>query len=233
MTTYKERQQEKLERYLDLAEKAERKSEEHYNTAHRIADTIEPGQPILTGHHSESRHRKDIQRIIDNDRKSIEEEKKAEYYRNKANHIVNPISISSDDPEAIEKLEKQLSQIEEQREKMKAVNKEARKLKQPSPYQHYEVPYLSQNIKRVKDRIQHLKHIKEIKDEETTVNAVTLIISQEENRVKLIFPSKPPEEVRSQLKRHGFRWSPRSGAWQAMTNDYSIYIAREIQSNYI
>ena len=31
--------------------------------------------------------------------------------------------------------------------------------------------------------------------------------------VSIRFPNKPPETVRSILKSHGFRWSPRSGEW--------------------
>ena len=31
--------------------------------------------------------------------------------------------------------------------------------------------------------------------------------------VSIRFPEKPPDDVRSILKAHGFRWSPQSGAW--------------------
>ncbi len=39
-----------------------------------------------------------------------------------------------------------------------------------------------------------------------------------ENRVMLMFPGKPSEEVRRILKSNGFRWSPSRGAWVRMLN---------------
>ena len=33
-------------------------------------------------------------------------------------------------------------------------------------------------------------------------------------RLQLVFDGKPSDEVRAALKKHGFRWSPKNGAWQ-------------------
>jgi hypothetical protein len=49
-----------------LAAKADRKgtaAEARWNAGQRIADAIPAGQPILVGHHSEPRHRRDLRRI--------------------------------------------------------------------------------------------------------------------------------------------------------------------------
>ena len=45
------------------------------------------GQPILVGHHSERRHRRDLDRIDSHMRKSIEEDKKADYFSNRAANL--------------------------------------------------------------------------------------------------------------------------------------------------
>ena len=229
MNTYEERQQEKLERYQELAKKAKQKSEDHYETAHRIADIIPLGQPILVGHHSEKMHRRDLERINNHERKSIEEAKKAEYYENKAQNIINPKQISSDDPEAIQKLQEKLKEMEKEREKIKNENKEARKIKKKPPHPPFVLRNLSANIKRVKERIQYLTELKSIEEEETTINNITLVINKELNRVQLIFPGKPSVQTRNNLKANGFRWSPRSKTWQRMISDYAREAAAKIQ----
>src|SRR6266568_6799609 len=100
--TYRERRLAKATRYQEWAAKREAKAETAYNTAHKIIEMIPPGQPILTGHHSERRHRRDLERHDANMRRSTENSKKADEMRNKADNIVAVASnaIYSDDPDA-------------------------------------------------------------------------------------------------------------------------------------
>lgn len=74
----------KSERYAKYAAAAAKRmlgaSERGYN----ISKRFEFGQPILVGHHSEKRARRDRQRIEDASRKTYEESKKAEYWAQRA-----------------------------------------------------------------------------------------------------------------------------------------------------
>ncbi|HEX7673538.1 MAG TPA: DUF3560 domain-containing protein [Bdellovibrio sp.] len=81
------RKEEKAARYDQYAENAEKRAEVAYNNASKIGSMIPLGQPILVGHHSEKRHRRDIERIDNNMRKSVEESKKSEYLSSKASTL--------------------------------------------------------------------------------------------------------------------------------------------------
>ncbi|MBO5004576.1 MAG: DUF3560 domain-containing protein, partial [Clostridia bacterium] len=78
------------------------------------------GQPIIVGHHSERKARRLHERAWEDTRKSIEEDKKSEYYKNKAQTIENSKVIYNDDPNAIEKLKEKLEYLEKQRQLIKA-----------------------------------------------------------------------------------------------------------------
>ena len=62
------------------------------------------GQPILVGHHSEKRHRRDLKRIDEYFAKAKEHHDKAEYFRRRAAAAESNVIIFSDDPDATEKL---------------------------------------------------------------------------------------------------------------------------------
>jgi hypothetical protein len=58
-----ERSKDRAERHREYADNAAKKAEGCMNSAHQIQDIIPPGQPILVGHHSEGRHRRDLARV--------------------------------------------------------------------------------------------------------------------------------------------------------------------------
>jgi len=115
----------RAERYQYLADKYKAERDELWDKHDRIAKMIPMGQPILVGHHSEKRHRRDIERMRSYTNKSIEATEKYEKYQRLANkargtveHGENPVTIHN----RIKKLEKQegnliLSLTEKQRDK--------------------------------------------------------------------------------------------------------------------
>lgn len=122
MNDYEAKRQARIERYRARAARARNASNANLQTVDRIGSMIPFGQPILVGHHSEGRHRRDLARIDNAFRKSYEAAKLAEHYDQKAAAAESNNAISSDDPEAIDKLREKLAGLEELQVRMKAVN---------------------------------------------------------------------------------------------------------------
>ena len=119
---YQDRIDSKRERLEDRAEKAAKQSDTYYQASRDRASMIPFGQPILVGHHSENRARRDADRIFNDMGKSVAASKKAGYLANRAQNV-GKNGIASDDPEAIQKLKSKLASLEKSQEVMKAVNK--------------------------------------------------------------------------------------------------------------
>lgn len=81
------RKEARIEKFEAYSENAEARSSAAYQKAHAVSSMIPMGQPILVGHHSENRHRRDLRRIDSGMRKSIEESKKADYYSSKVSSL--------------------------------------------------------------------------------------------------------------------------------------------------
>ncbi|MBK1439783.1 DUF3560 domain-containing protein [Parapedobacter sp. ISTM3] len=74
----------RAERAEKRADKADRQSDALYNAATEMSSAIPFGQPILIGHHSEQRDRRYRERMFNTMGKSVKEQEKAAYYRDKA-----------------------------------------------------------------------------------------------------------------------------------------------------
>jgi hypothetical protein len=123
----RDRLEEKKERKLESYERLQQRYEELSGSSceqHKAATRYIPmGQPILTGHHSEGKHRAALNRSDNAMRKSIEHDKTAKYYEEKKEALLNNRAISSDDPDAIEKLKRKLAWLERGQAHNKAINK--------------------------------------------------------------------------------------------------------------
>ena len=122
---YEENLDRKRERLLERADKADREGDARINRANRDASAIPMGQPILVGHHSEKRDRNFRKRIHNNYSKGFELKEKAGNLRARA-ASVGTAGVSSDDPDAVVKLEEQLAELEKKQEFNKAINKALR-----------------------------------------------------------------------------------------------------------
>jgi hypothetical protein len=257
LNSYEQRQEVRRQRYLDQAAKNTAISEASFDRAHRMGEAIPFGQPILVGHHSEGRDRRYRGRIVRVMDQGMEASKKADYYEDKA-ASVGKGGISSDDPDAIAKLRAELDKCEKNQEMMRAANKiikskkltddqkvaqvaelmnvsqaSAAKLLQSDfagriGFADYQLTNNSANIRRIKERIASLEASAGRQD--VTEQHGDITYRETDNRVELIFPGKPSEEIRSLLKYHGFKWSPARGAWVRMLNGSGRYAAKYVLS---
>ena len=232
---YAEKQAAKAERYKTLASKAKVEANQTHEKAQQMADVIPFGQPILTGHHSEKSDRSFRARIDKTYEKSFELSAKAEYYKKKAENTENPYAISSDDPEVVIKLKQKIEVLEKQREIVKGKTNEDIWKERGSPqslqgwdFKRVELESLSRKVSDAKKRIQDVERTKSIPARNETIKGVNLVVDQQDNRVKLFFPSIPSEETRKKLKSYGFHWSPQNKAWQRQTSNAAVYYAEEV-----
>ncbi|GBQ07902.1 DUF3560 domain-containing protein [Saccharibacter floricola] len=251
MNAYEEKQNARKARYERRSEAAREQAVTESNEASSMLNVITDCQPIHVGHHSERGHRSLIKRSGVKMRKSIAYDEKADYYANKAEAVGNG-GISSDDPHAIEKLEKKLEAAEAKQERMKAANKIIRKNQEdkdslmalgfsekeseelihpprwmPSVgFPSYALTNNLSKIKQTKARLKVLKRLAQAETVEIVKNGYTLRHDTEENRVMFILDGKPSNEIRTILKKYAFKWSPRRGAWVRQATANGIFAAR-------
>lgn len=115
-----ERAKSKAERYESWAASAESKSEAYFNKSHAITGNIPMGQPILVGHHSERRHRRDIEKSWSALGKGVEFMHKAEDHESKAEYWAKKASdINLSMPESLEYYEFKLEEAKARHEGLK------------------------------------------------------------------------------------------------------------------
>lgn len=169
--------------------------------------------------------------------------------------------IRSNDVDAISKLKDKLSKLESNHEMMKKANEVMRdkkldttqkynKLKELgfsdrnikeniAPYGKFPQFSLAnnlQNIKTVKQRIAQLSKEKTIADNGGTKDILYRGARIHENftdkRIQIFFDEIPNIDVKTELKKRGFKWSPTSKSWQRVLGSNSKYHAESALNNH-
>ena len=186
----------------------------------------------------------------------MKEWKRLEEYLQKIKNILyGPQVIRSGDPDALETLKEKLESLINEKESMKRINAYYRKngtLKgYPEPFtkeqqRHidfvfshgmekfgiFDTSNINQQIRSVKQRIERLEKEKSQGNVETESNGSFKVIENIDiMRLQIIFDGKPPEEARDLLKSHGFRWSPKNGAWQRQLTNNARYAYKQIRED--
>ena len=96
----------KAERLINASANAEKKSDQYWEASNEGRDFLALGEPIKIGHHSEKRHRALIERNHNRMNKSVELQKVAETYQNRAEYWENRKDIVNlSMPESVEYFE--------------------------------------------------------------------------------------------------------------------------------
>lgn len=254
MNDYEQRKQDRIDRYLEKAGKARAESSALSQQAHTMLSAIPPGQPMLPDHYSYKSDKRYRDRIDTKMRQSISADEKADYYEGKARAAANNRAISSDDPDAVQKLQEKLTALEKLQAKMKTTNayyrkhqtcrgcegitdEEAARLDQrvkdgysweTAPYPAYALSNNNQEIHRIKKRLETLTQNREVGFQGWEFDGGKVVANDDKNRLQIFFDEIPLAEVREALKGHGFRWARSEGAWQRQLSSNAIYAARHI-----
>lgn len=160
-------------------------------------------------------------------------------------NVSRPIKFG--DPDAIEQLEKKITELESEHKLHLSANKYYKKhktlqgfegltsaeisqieslIRDPSRFVPFYVSNETANLRRYKSRLERLKKEKNLVGtcESVTIPYQGVVFKMVENtenmRLQLFFEGKPSEEIRALLKSHSFRWSGKNKCWQRqLTNN--------------
>lgn len=238
--TRRERLERKIEKRQDWADAARAKAQSASSAAMGILEHIPPGQPVLVGHHSEKRHRRDLGRVDSNLHKAAYQQALAEHHEVKAAGLAAQLdrTIFSDDVDAVDRLQERIEEREAEAARMVAVNKAWRKSKGDveqfaqlagisseqaqkvaatieQAYSWDKQPYPAYELNNLRNRI------RADKERLKTIQAQQARAEKAENNggcliegtdyVRVTFAEKPDRDVLTALKAAGFRWS--GGSW--------------------
>jgi hypothetical protein len=169
-------------------------------------------------------------------------QKKAEHYADKA-ASVGKGGISSDDPDAIEKLKAKLLKLQAAQDTMKKLNALVRRYAKSDTETRVVMLVATGLIDEARARqlitpdyagrtgfasyqLQNNNaNIRRIADR---IKALEKVAEPQENRAMFLFDGKPAKDTRDVLKRHCFRWSPTRGAWVRQLTGNAQWAARDV-----
>jgi hypothetical protein len=251
MSSYSERLQARKNKYLFLAQKAKKESD---NTADKAVEAVKglQGEPVKMYHHSAKKHIKLLEKSDSLMRKAVELHEKAQYYENKSKGV-GAGGISVLDEECLDKLKERLQGLEDSASRSKEANKLLRKSttkqeriailsrlsisteeaeKMLSNWEKYyshagafklNVTSFSAEIRRLRARITTLEKVESVSSLHMEHDDFTYTESLEEKRVNFVFSPgvKPTEEQKALLKKNAFKWSPSRKAWTRIIANFN------------
>jgi hypothetical protein len=243
------------QRLLAAAARAQRDSTAQLTEAARMAGCIPFGQPVQANHHSTQRDLNFRARIDSKSRRGYELHLKAKELQSRADACAESTAISSDDPEASDKLRARIAMLEDKQAKMVKVNKLVRKNDRAGLAEMgisetvinklfdpeygrpgipaFELTNNSANILRLKKRLAQLEKSAQIPPApDQVIGDVRIVDDANLNRVRIFFPGKPAQEIIDRLTGAGFHFSRTDGDWRRMRSPLALQLALAIVEYY-
>lgn len=245
---YEERRQARIDRYHERAERHGRASMEASQRAHEAVAGIPLGQPNIRGALTPA-----INRSRTATERSIREAEAAEYAAEKAEAAERNTAVSSDDPQALEKLRAKVEKMEKVREEMKAANKLCRGKDRAAAeaklvelgveeadrkdmldgrlkgFPGWMLSNLTANIARIRKRMEAMEQMaRSPLPEGWEFDGGKVVVNADINRLQIVLDGKPDEETRMRLKGNGFKWARSEGAWQRMLTPRAVWAAERM-----
>lgn len=173
-----------------------------------------------------------------------------DYKKKISNLLSNNAPILSSDADAIERIQDKISDLEEEKEIMKAANAYTRKNKTlegfegdlskvsrcvsflfknyPDRFPPFDTANINAEIRRLKERLDKLQEVKEAGTTEKEYEGFTVVENVELMRLQILFDSIPDADTRDILKSNGFKWSPKNQAWQRQLTNNAKYALKQI-----
>lgn len=257
LNQYEWKLERKRQRLENAAARAKSEGDSSLKYAVEMLRCIPPGQPILVGHHSEKRHRSHLARSDSKMRSGFARLKDAEDYARRA-AAVGTSGISSDDPDAVDKLTDKVADLEAKRDRMKLVNalyrkKDAAGLEKlglslealtaqieklhrwdRQPYPSYSLSNLGARIRDAKKRASRLeRHNATAVDATIELEAATVKADAGDNRVTICFHNYLTKESYKTMRSAGFVWSPTRDGFTRKLSSYSVESAKALAETII
>lgn len=209
---YEDRRTARIDALHNAAQKAAAESSAKITRAFDLVKDIPLGQPNIIGRPQLPALREKSARIMD---KALELGRTSEYYAEKADSAESNRAISSDDPNALAKLQTKLDSLIAEQSRVKASNAQARKTG-GSQSEWYVLPYLARDIKSVKERIAKLQAVENMPAETISFDGGEIESDPITNRVIIRYDERQPQEIVDRLKANGYKWSPTANGWQRL-----------------
>lgn len=256
MADYQDRLEAKRDRLQERAENKRKESDAAYQRSHALVEHIPMGQPILVGHHSERAHRNALDKSWSLMGKSFKLGEYADSLESRAANVGTG-GISSNDPEAVQKLQDKLNSLEKSQDTMKAVNKiirgkklsdaekveqivkdgllteaQAQEIMKPDfagrvGFASYSLSNNNAEIRRTRERLEELKRLHNSAPIDFENDDFSMSINN--GQIIINFAGgKPNDETRQLVKRAAFKWSRYQGAWVRKVTGNAIHSARHL-----